>query len=328
MKKILLSALCLAAAVNLYADNPSGNLPEANMAWTLNDGVLTISVLDKNSEDEQFQADGTVIGMIPTFDDAEDNPWNNYRQDINEVVVEDGIIQIAASCAFGQCYYMERVTLPEQLMLIGPMAFYQCSALPTIQLPAGLLWMQQFAFAECTALEQIEFPDALRRWEKGLCYGCTALRTVKLPETVEIDVIPEQMFAECTALEQIDLPANITEISDYAFYGCTALKKITCNYTEDVVTLASNAFDEIADPKQIIVYVPGDLKEQYEADTDWSQCTICAIGEEPVEEQGLEEVLGARSFSPATTHKVMLDGTLYMVTPEGTCIDVQGKTVR
>lgn len=244
------------------------------------------------------------------------------------ILLEDGIIQIAASGAFGQCYYMERVTLPEQLMLMGPMTFYQCSALPTIQLPAGLLWMQQFAFAECTALEQIEFPDALRRWEKGLCYGCTALRTVKLPETVEIDAIPEQMFAECTALEQIDLPANITEISDYAFYGCTALKKITCNYTEDVVTLASNAFDEIADPKQIIVYVPGDLKEQYEADTDWSQCTIRLIDEEPVEEQGLEEVLGARLSSPATTQKVMMDGTLYMVTPEGTCIDVQGKTVR
>ena len=43
---------------------------------------------------------------------------------------------------------------------------------------------------------------------------------------------------------------------------------------------------------------------------------------------GIEEVLGARSSSPAQPQKVLVDGTIYLVLPDGRCFDMQGKRLR
>ncbi len=150
------------------------------LTFTLNDSITAVladSVLTLSGEgDTGWLNSGTAA------------PWYDVRDQIREVVIEDGITGITK--LFWDCKNLETVTFPESLTALYG-AFYGCSALKSVTLPASLTRIGEGTFAECTSLAYIDVPN---------------VKTV------------EQYAFQGTAVTSYTLPATLTDFSPIAFW--------------------------------------------------------------------------------------------------------------
>ena len=96
----LLCAVVLLLAMPIAAEETSGNCGE-NLTWVLKDGVLTIS------------GEGEMTS----------NPWIEWKDEITEVVIEEGITTVCDS-AFEGCSNLQYVTVEGTVTSVGELAFY------------------------------------------------------------------------------------------------------------------------------------------------------------------------------------------------------------
>lgn len=80
------------------------------------------------------------------------------KQDIVEVVVEEGILSVGYS-SFLNCNKLEEVKLPDGLIFIGGSAFAKCENLSEINIPDSVTSVSDSAFDGCNNLPDIELPD-------------------------------------------------------------------------------------------------------------------------------------------------------------------------
>lgn len=159
--------------------------------------------------------------------------------------------------AFKNCTFIEKVVVPESVLVIHAYAFRGCTALKTVELSEGLRTIGAGAFGGCTALTEIRLPNSvtsLNSEEFGQTFGgCTSLTSVVLPEG--LTEIPEWIFNGCTALTDVKIPDSVVRICGNAFNGCTSLKSITL--PEDLREIGEVAFahctalEEITFPKSL-----------------------------------------------------------------------------
>lgn len=190
--------------------------------WELKNGVMTIS----------GSGEITYIG------------WEDHRDDINKVIIEDGITGIVSG-AFYQCGSLTSVTIPASVTSIGVGAFENCKKLKAVDLPENLEYMGNYAFLHCEALEEIVFPETMTVIPDHSFTGCKSLNSITLPSN--LTRVGQAAFQNCTSLKEIHFPASLTSLGDYSFSGCKKLKKIyfygdapgTGNFTfEDVTATA------------------------------------------------------------------------------------------
>ncbi len=148
--------------------------------------------------------------------------WQNYREFIKKVIVEEGITGLGSGC-LAMCLNMEDVSLPATLEAIYDEAFYSCESLKEIEIPESVEYLGNSVFSGCNSLESLTIPEGIAELRYYFASGCTALKEVNLPSTIE--ALGDGVFADCTALETIDLPEGLVRISG-AFKNCTALKEI------------------------------------------------------------------------------------------------------
>lgn len=113
---------------------------------------------------------------------------------------------------FRKCSFLQKVTLPDTVEIIGMDAFEDCSDLDRINLPAGLRRIEERAFYHC------------------------AFTSIEIPEGVEY--ISKSAFGDCKYLEEVTIPASVNSLGWHAFDGCNSLRKITIediNKLEDSV---------------------------------------------------------------------------------------------
>ena len=113
-------------AVPVNAAETSGACGE-DATWTLVDGVLTISGTGKTWD---FRDDASRFDYHPC-------PWEGIKDEIREVIVEEGITYLGAS-AFMECANLERVSLPESLTVLESFAISYCRQLSECELPSHL----------------------------------------------------------------------------------------------------------------------------------------------------------------------------------------------
>ncbi len=85
--------------------------------------------------------------------------YGNY--DLREYAVRDGVEVICDEAFFDG--FLQRITLPESLKVIG-----------------------EDAFAHCEELEEVNLPYGLRDIRDGAFYGCISLKRVLLPMTAKL----------------------------------------------------------------------------------------------------------------------------------------------
>ena len=145
-------------------------------------------------------------GAMPNFSSMKDAPWYEFRNDIQEIVLEPGVTSVG-SYAFSGCGQVTKITLPEGLTKIGFCAFSSCGSLAEIAIPQTL-----------TSLGPQSF------------YGCKSLTTISIPSGVTS--IGAFTFYGCSQLEMVILPVSVTSVGNYGFSGCSALTSVNYEGTE------------------------------------------------------------------------------------------------
>ena len=132
------------------------------LTWLLTtDGVLTIS----------------GSGTMYSYDSSESLPWTEYRDEITEVIIEDGVTSIT-DYAFHQCVNLVSITIPDSVTSIGEMAFNSCNSLEAVTIPDGVSEIEKFTFMNCWALTEITIPDNVTSIDSMAFYNCQSLQTI------------------------------------------------------------------------------------------------------------------------------------------------------
>ena len=164
---------------------------ETSVKWNFDSATGTLTISGK--------------GKMADYGNLNNIPWKDYKNDINKIVIEEGVESIGAQ-AFSGCSELATVNFAEnsQLETIGEEAFYSCKKLKAITIPASVKTIGNDTF-----------------------YNCIALTTVTFAENSQLETIGQRAFSSCEALESIHIPAGVTSIQSYTFSGCTALATVT-----------------------------------------------------------------------------------------------------
>ncbi len=189
----------------------------------------------------EIDSDGTLTisgsGSMEDYDNSNPVPWNQYQDDIYEVVINEGITTVG-DYAFYWCDMFEEVTLPSTLISIGNHSFYQCQGLKTINFDENLTSIGNYAFYNCISLQSVAIPDNVTTIGQYGFASCSSLTSVTLP--AGLTEIEYQLFSGCSELAGITIPDFVTSISSLAFNSCGKLSSITI--PNGVTSIGSNAF--------------------------------------------------------------------------------------
>ena len=212
-KRYLFSVLLLIPMIfalltaTAFAENTDSCGPDVYWSFDSEHAVLTI----------------TGTGTMYDFNSSIPVPWEDCLEQIQTVVIEDGVTTIG-SIAFQDCSQLREVELPDSLTSIHSSAFYRCSALEQIELPSSLTSINSYAFSNCNSLRELIIPDGVSYISNSCFNGCTALEQVELPENAIS--LESSAFAGCTSLQSITIPDGVKSIQINCFVGCTALKQV------------------------------------------------------------------------------------------------------
>lgn len=123
-------------------------IPGTDVEWMISqyeDGVLTDWTLTISGK-----------GAMPDFEGTGDPvcPWENEKQKIKKVIIEEGVTNIGKS-AFRGCSELAEVHISKTVKKIGISAFRDCTALTQIDIPDSVNSVGSFAFIGCTRLTEV-----------------------------------------------------------------------------------------------------------------------------------------------------------------------------
>ena len=212
---------------------PSGSFCGSNMVWSFNEenGILTVEGFGNMNDYE-----------------ADDVPWLDYKDDIKEVYVKDGVMGLGNN-AFSGCTALEKVFLPDTLKKIGDYAFYDDENLGDIVFPDKLNSLGMYALAGTKWLSDKQKEDPMVIVNGMLIDGSNCSGDVVIPEGVEqiqsysfsknskitsvkmantVTRIGEKAFEKCSKLMTIEIPESVSHIYADAFSGCPEDMTIMC----------------------------------------------------------------------------------------------------
>ena len=167
--------------------------------------------------------------------------------------------------AFGGCYSIKQISLPEGIEEIGSEAFSGCSKLESIILPNSLKYVGTCVFYNCKNLGYNEYNGGYYLGNENnpllvlasisknfdganisnstkfiLEFFCGNENIYNLAWPENMPVIKDFEFQDCINLTAIRIPNSVTSIGDYAFYNCSSLKEITI--PDSVTSIGDYAF--------------------------------------------------------------------------------------
>ena len=133
------------------------------------------------------------------------NP-NGYRGNIiiPETIVFNEVTYRVTSVgkqAFGNCFSLTSVVIPNSVTSIGRDAFWGCDSLKSIVISNGVTSIGEAAFMGCDSLKSIVIPNSVISIEDNAFKACVSLKSIVIPESVTS--IGEQVFWGCDSLTSI-----------------------------------------------------------------------------------------------------------------------------
>lgn len=223
------------------AGTTSVTLLKDGIAWTLDNGTLTIS--------------GSGELFI--------HPWNEYvgwwtmsdtRLEITRVIISEGVTSIGDG-VFEECSNMTSITVPSTVTSIGEAAFRGCSALTAITLPEGLTRIADYAFDGCSALTRMTIPASVTCIESSAFMSCTGItqfivtggmsygNTVYYSSDYAIYDRSQRALLHYPAGRSgvFSIPGSVCSIGDYAF-ASSSLTGITLQ--NNIMSIGECAFTD------------------------------------------------------------------------------------
>lgn len=180
----------------------------ADVQWTLEDGVLTISGVGAMPDYVMRSADNDIEMEV-------ESPWFDRRLEIESLVIEEGITYV------------------------GAWAFSACDNLTEVSFPGTLIGFGRGAMGG-NSIQQIVFPDHIKYLGEGMMAGCEKLEKLTIGSGVK--TIPYAAFYKCHFLQEVQLSVGLQVIGEDAFYECKQLH--TIHFPESLVSIGESAFCE------------------------------------------------------------------------------------
>ena len=273
----------------------------ANLTWTLDsEGTLTIS--------------GT--GAMADYSDSNPQPWADRKNDIQKLVVADGVTTIGDN-AFSGCTALKNIDLSKasSLETIGNHTFSSCTALKSVDLSEALsLKTIDTSFPGCTGLENVVLNEGLGTIGGSAFNTCTSLKSIHIPSTVT--AIGGYCFEDCTNLSEVTFAAGsqLTKIAGATFIRCHGLKKITIPKSVKEIREYNNqgnkygVFSGCRGLKSVIFEPGSELEtvDEYAFASYWTLTIYCSDEDTKVKEalKGKKNIGNIRSLTPTVTFDV------------------------
>lgn len=152
----------------------------ANLTWFFDEANRTLEISGVGKMEKIEYKDGLYSP-----------PWKEFEEQIERVVVNEGVTSISQS------------------------SFYFCNNILTLSLPDGLLEIGKDAFHDCTSLKNINIPDSVEKIGEGAFWDCRCLSSLAIPKGVKI--IENYAFSDCSSLKELSFKEGLESIGDYAF---------------------------------------------------------------------------------------------------------------
>ena len=205
-----------------------------NLTWILRAGVLTIS----------GSGDMNDYGYGET-------PWYDVRNEINQIVVEDGVTGIG-KYAFHNCENLTSITISEGVTELDSYSIYHCWSLKEVYLPSTLKSIKGGVFVGCNQIVNYHVTEGNTVWSSidGVLiktennpsidhyqvilmmypHGRTASHYA-VPDGVTL--LNSDVFKEERDLISVTIPTSVTWIGTNAFTNTSSLTHIYFMGTQD-----------------------------------------------------------------------------------------------
>ena len=214
------------------------------LTWSLSNGLLLIS---GKGEMADYEYNGA--------------PWYDVRDQITEVIVENGISAIG-KYAFFDSNSLHSVSLPGTLKRINDNAFMYCRSLPELTIPEGVQYIGESIIYRNPSLKEIYLPKTLKAMGGSFAGECPNLRTIHVAsgntafvvvDGVLFDAEMKELICHPAGLSDIEytIPAGVKTIGIYAFAANSNLIGVTIPDT--VTRIDSCAFTECSGLKSVSI---------------------------------------------------------------------------
>ena len=125
---------------------------------------------------------------------------------------------------FRDCINLKNISFEEGITKIPKKLFYRCTGIEKINIPDTVIMIDDRAFKECTSLKNIQLSNNLTTIGQEAFNGCTSLEKVVIPNSVT--TIKGAAFLACSKLSDVTLSKNLLSLGGYAFGDCDSLESI------------------------------------------------------------------------------------------------------
>jgi hypothetical protein len=172
-------------------------------------------------------------------------PWNDYKDNITSVVIEDGVTTIGGYNFF-QLTALTSVSIGKDVTTIGTYdcAFEGCTALTSITIPASVTTIGAFAFRHCTNLADITFTKEENITSvDGSAFDSTAWFDAQPDGVVYLGKVAYGIKEDSTNVDVVTITDGTVAIASEAFYG-TFISSVTI--PNSVAYIGEGAFNYCA----------------------------------------------------------------------------------
>ena len=268
---IMMLSIIPMSSITASAASYSGTCGE-NLTWTFDEKTSTLTI------------SGTGAMYNDYYYYAGSRPWDDYYQDIKNVVVGDNVTTIG-DYAFYNHGSLEKITIGNSVTTIGDYAFSWCTSLTNITIPNSVTSIGCEAFSNCTGLTSVIIGDSVNTIglyafsycdnlasfivnsnneyysndEYGVLFNKDKTTLVQYPigRTSTNYIIPdgvvtigEWAFFANVKLTSVIIPDSVKVIDGYAFC-CTGLTNLLI--PDSVITIGSSAFYDCTNLENITI---------------------------------------------------------------------------
>ena len=197
--------------------------------------VTTVGIPEGETVTSTLKSGSFTVNVYSTYAEIV-----TYEGESSDITVPDAFMGIPVKVIGAYAFYknekVQKVTLPNGLIVIGESSFQECSALKEVITGNQLEKIEQNAFRD-SALEKIDLPDTVVTIERYSFYN-TKLISITVP--FGVSNIGKYAFSGCEELKTVTLCKRLTRISEYVFYNCVSLKEVVI--TDKVEYIGDYAF--------------------------------------------------------------------------------------
>ena len=188
---------------------------------------------------------------------------------LTSVTIPNSVTSIGSG-AFASCIGLTSITIPNSVTSFGGgnpggQVFAGCSGLTSVAIGNGVWSIGYRTFSGCSNLTSITIPNRVTSIGNEAFDGCIGLTSVTIPNSVRF--IGQHAFINCSGLTSVTIGNSVTSIGSEVFWGCSGLTSVTVG----METPVSIEYSVFPNRTNVILYVPVDCKDAYEAADYWKE---------------------------------------------------------